>query len=109
MIAALCSLYRVSGKQIYLETAVQAWRFLSEHLCEADLIYVSWRNGQRGGKGYLDDYAFTVYALLALYEATLDLVYLEWAKLFCRKAVSDFYDEANGGFFLYGKEHEQLV
>ena len=109
MIAALCSLYRVSGKQIYLETAVQAWRFLSEHLCEADLIYVSWRNGQRGGKGYLDDYAFSIYALLALYEATLDATYLERAEVLCKKAVLDFYDEEHGGFFLYGKAHEQLV
>ena len=30
-------------------------------------------------------------------------------RAFCRKAVSDFYDEENGGFFLYGKNHEQLV
>ena len=109
MIAALCSLYRVSGKQIYLETAVQAWRFISERLCEEDLIYVSWRNGQRGGKGYLDDYAFSIYALLALYEATLDSTYLERAEALCKKAVSDFYDEEHGGFFLYGKAHEQLV
>ena len=109
MIAALSSLYRVSGKRIYLDSAVQAWEFICHHLCEKDTLYVSWRNGKLGGKGFLDDYAFSVYALLALYEATLDCSYLELAKVFCRKAVYDFYDEEHGGFFLYGKEHEQLV
>ena len=109
MIAALCHLYRVSGKHIYLQTAIQAWKFISTYLCRDDTLYVSCRNGQRSGEGFLDDYAFCIYALLALYEATLDLSLLQRAEIFCRKAVSDFYDEENGGFFLYGKNHEQLV
>ena len=109
MIAALCSLYRVSGKHIYLDTASQAWTFISTHLCEDDTLYVSYRNGQRGEKGFLDDYAFSIYALLALYEATLDGFWLERAKALCKKTVSDFYDEEHGGFFLYGNAHEQLV
>lgn len=109
MIAALCSLYRVSGKQIYLDSAVQAWKFICHHLCENDTLYVSWRDGKRGEKGFLDDYAFSIYALLALYEATLDVSYVKWAEKFCRKAIVDFYDEEHSGFYLYGKEHEQLV
>ena len=109
MIAALCSLYRVSGKHIYLDTALQAWEFIRQHLCENDTLYVSWRKGQRGEKGFLDDYAFSIYALLALYEATLDHIFLERAQALCRKTVFDFYDEEHGGFFLYGNEHEQLV
>lgn len=109
MIAALCHLYRVSGKHIYLQTAIQAWKFISTYLCRDDTLYVSCRNGQRSGEGFLDDYAFCIYALLALYEATLDLSFLQRAEIFCRKAFSDFYDEENGGFFLYGKNHEQLV
>lgn len=109
MIAALCSLYRVSRKQIYLETALQAWEFVSARLCKRDTLYVSYRNGKQGGKGFLDDYAFSIFALLALYGATLDGVYLERSKVFCQKVVSDFYDEEHGGCFLYGKDHEQLV
>lgn len=109
MIAALCSLYRVSGENEYLGAARRAWEFIGSHLCKNDTLYVSWRDGQRGGKGFLDDYAFSIYALLALYHATLDTSYLEQAGLFCKKAVSGFYDEAHGGFFLYGKEHETLL
>lgn len=108
MIAALCSLYRVSGKDIYLMAARQAWEFIDSHLCEGDTLYVSRRDGRRGEKGFLDDYAFSIYALLALYHAALDRSYLERAEQFCKKAVSEFYDEGRGGFFLYGKEHETL-
>lgn len=108
MIAALCGLYRVSGKDIYLMAARRAWEFIDSHLCEGDTLYVSWRDGRRGEKGFLDDYAFGIYALLALYEATLDGSYLARAEQFCKKAVLEFYDEGHGGFFMYGKEHETL-
>lgn len=109
MIAALCSLYRVSGENVYIGAARQAWEFIDSRLCENDTLYVSCRGGQRGGEGFLDDYAFGIYALLALYEATLDVSCLERAKLFCIKAVSEFYDDKHGGFFLYGKNHEELL
>ncbi len=109
MIAAMCRLYRVSGNKSYLGAAVEAQRFIQNKLCEGDTLYVSYRNGKRSGKGFLDDYANQIFALLALYEAALDSVYLEKARSFCNKVISDFYDEAHGGFFLYGEENEQLI
>lgn len=63
----------------------------------------------RGGKGFLDDYAFETFALLHLYKATLDEAHLEKAQQFCKKAIADFYDEEQGGFFLYGKNNVQLI
>ncbi len=74
-----------------------------------DTLYVSYRKDKRSEKGFLDDYAFQIYGLIALYEATLESVYLEKAKRFCDKVVMDFYDEEQGGFFLYGSESEQLI
>ena len=70
---------------------------------------MSYRKGNRSEKGFLDDYANEIFALLALYEATLDSAYLERAKQVCYKAVSDFWDKEQGGFFLYGAENEQLI
>lgn len=109
MIAAMCQLYRVTKNKIYLKAAVSAQDFIFGHLCERDTLYVSHRKGRRSGKGFLDDYAFEIYALLALYQATWENTYLEKAIQFCDKAVADFYDEKNGGFYLYGKENEQLI
>ncbi|MBE5882651.1 MAG: thioredoxin domain-containing protein [Lachnospiraceae bacterium] len=109
MIAAMCHLYRVTGKEEYLAAAKKAQEFIEKNLCEKDTLYVSYRNGMRSKKGFLDDYADEIFALLALYEATLDGIYLEKAQQFCAKVISDFYDEGRGGFFLYGKDSEQLI
>ena len=45
-------------------------------------LYVSYRNGKHGVKGFLDDYAAYLFAQLTLYGATLDGTYLEKA-MFC--------------------------
>lgn len=109
MIAAMCHLYRITENQTYLSVAKCAQEFVMQNLCEKDELFVSYRNGKHSGKGFLDDYANEIYALLALYEATLDRGYLKQAERFCRKTIADFYDEAHGGFYLYGEENEQLI
>lgn len=109
MIAALCSLYRVTEKEIYLKSAVRAQQFIQNKLCEKDTLHISYREGKCSGKGFLEDYAYEVFALFSLYEATLDKGYLEKARQFCEKAIHDFWDEEQGGFFLYGAENESLI
>lgn len=109
MIAAMCHLYRVTGNRTWLKAAERAQKFIQNKLCEDDTLYISYRNGRRSGKAFLDDYADEIFALLALYEATLNEEYLEKAVKFCDRTVSDFYDKEYGGFFLYGEENEQLI
>lgn len=109
MIAAMCDLYRVTGRREYLSAAMRAQEFIEKNLCEDGILYVSYRNGRRGSRGFLDDYANEIFALIALYEASLKADYLEKAIAFCEKAVSEFYDTKQGGFFLYGEENEQLI
>lgn len=109
MIAAMCNLYRVTQKKIYLEAALKAQNFIQSKLCENHTLHISYREGKRSGKGFLEDYAYEVFALLALYGATLEQEYLEEAKEFCKKAIHDFWDEEQGGFFLYGEENESLI
>ncbi len=109
MSTAMCYLYRVTGNKAYLDAAIKAQEFIRGRLCEKDTLHVSYREGKRGGKGFLDDYANEIFALLALYDATLDRAYLEKAIQFAEKGISDFYDKKQGGFFLYGKENEQLI
>lgn len=109
MIAALALLYRVSDHERYLQAAIKSEAFLDENLCENATLFVSFRHGSRGGKGFLDDYAFYVFALTALYEATLDKHFLDKARCFCDRTIADFYDVENGGFTLSGKDHERLI
>jgi len=109
MIAALCRLYQVSGQMQYLDAAKQADQFLAKNLMEGDVLYVSYRKGRRGVKGFLDDYAAYVFAQLALHGATLNDACLEKAKRLCREVNHQFRDEEHGGYFFYGANHESLI
>ena len=109
MIAALAWLYRVSGKRDYLDAAERAQRFLDTALSDGDTLFASFRAGKRGAHGFLDDYAFAAFAQLALYEATYRCAYLARARRLCDRIFCDFADAEHGGFYLYGRDGEQLV
>lgn len=109
MIAAFARLYRIVNNSKYLDAAEKACDFIEAKLAEGDTLYVSYRDGKRGNNGFIDDYAFYIHALICLYEATFKQKYLDRAIELCHKAVNDFYDNKNGGFYLYGSENEQLI
>lgn len=108
MIAAMCELYLTGKKEKYLSAAQNADRFIQKYLWDGDALHVSFHLGKRGVRGFLDDYAATIFAQLSLYRATLEGFYLNRAEKLCDKVISDFSDGA-GGFYLYSKEHEALI
>ncbi len=108
MISAMCELYLISKDDIYLCAAKGADRFIQGYLCDGDALYVSFHKGRRGVRGFLDDYAAYILALLALYRATLEGEYLDRARRLCDKVISEFGDKS-GGFYLYGNAHEELI
>ncbi len=108
MIAAMCELYLASGKEIYLSAAQNADGFIQKYLCDGDTLHVSFHMEKRGVRGFLDHYSAYIFAQLSLYHATLDCEYLNRAKRLCDKVISDFGDNT-GGFYLYGKDHEELI
>lgn len=108
MIAAMCELYFVSKKEIYLSAAKSADSFIQKYLCENNTLYVSFREKKRGVEGFLDDYASYIFAQLALCKVTLDNKYAEKAKNLCNKVISDFGDNS-GGFYLYATNSEELI
>lgn len=109
MISAFSYMYRIFNDTKYLKAANDAFKFIDNELTYNDVLYVSWRNGNRSGKGFIDDYAFYAFALINLYEATLDNRYLDKAVIISKKAMESFFDKDNGGFYLYGNDNEQLI
>ena len=105
----MCALYRRTRNAGYLEAAKRAQAFIEEKLCDGNRLFVSYRNGRRGENGFLDDYAAEAFALLALYEATLDHPYLTRAAQFADRAIAACFDGEQGGFFLSGAENETLL
>ena len=100
MISALSILYRISGNEKYLNAAKISQKFIENNLCKNKRIYTSFRNGNRSGKSFLDDYAYYISALTELYNSTLNKDYLNKAEFFCSEAVKLFADNKNGGFYL---------
>lgn len=108
MVGAMCELYLNSGKAVYLDVAKKADEFIQKNLFENEKLFVSFRDGKRGVKGFLDDYAMYVFSQLSLYKVTLDGVYKHRAQKLTDKVIKNFGDET-GGFYLYGKDSEELI
>lgn len=109
MIGAMCHVYKMTEDETYLDCAAKAWDFIQNNLREDDTIFVSWREGKRSGKGFLDDYANIIFGLLSLYEAASEEEYLIKAQIFTERVITLFYDNTEGGFFLNGEENESLI
>lgn len=109
MIAALCRLHRCSRNPRYLEAAKEAQGFIENILRNHDTLYVSVRDDKLGEHGFLDDYASYIFALLSLYDATLESTFLYRAVQLTRETVLQYYDSEHGGFYLSGTENETLL
>jgi uncharacterized protein YyaL (SSP411 family) len=58
---------------------------------------------------YLEDYAFLIEGLIALYEATFELRWLTSAIELADVMIDQFWDARDGGFFYTGRDHEALL
>ena len=110
MIAALARAYRVLGDARYLRAAESARLFLKTRLMDPDgRLYLRWRDGEAAVPGQLEDYAFTCWALLELYEADFSVHCLKSAVKLADAMAERFWDEARGGFYRVGAGGEVLL
>jgi uncharacterized protein YyaL (SSP411 family) len=69
----------------------------------------TWKGGQAKLNAYLEDHAFLLEALLALYEATFEPRWFAEARALADAILARFADPQGGGFFATSSDHEQLV
>jgi hypothetical protein len=62
-------------------------------------LHRSWREGERGPKAFAIDYACLIHALLDLYQAGLDVKWLQWAVALQAEMDSLFLDKDKGGYY----------
>ncbi|MDQ7785669.1 MAG: thioredoxin domain-containing protein, partial [Desulfomonilaceae bacterium] len=80
MIAALAKGARVLGKPEYARAAAQAADFILGTLRSGDgRLLHRYRDGEAGLPAHVDDYAFFIWGLLELYEASFEVKYLKTA------------------------------
>lgn len=110
MIGALAKAGQVFGEVRYQQAAKKGLVFLETHLQdERGRLAVSYRKGRTTGQGHLDDYAFVIWALLNLYEATLEVEFLEKALGYNDHLLKDFWDQDAGGFYMNGSKDRALI
>ena len=94
----------------YLDAARRNAAFLLDSMRdETGRILRTWRNGQAKLLGYLEDYACLADGLLALHEATLESRWLWEANVVAEGIIELFWDDAVGGFYDTGSDHESLM
>lgn len=109
MITAFAKAYQITGKNCYLETAAKAVSFIEKNLSRNGRLAVRYREGDVGGNGTIDDYAFYIWSLITLYEVSFEVSYLIQAKKYTDNMIDHFFDVEHGGFYLYADDSEALL
>jgi len=100
MLKGYCDAYRALDKPEYLKTALQTANFINTELRRADnSLYRNFKNGKASITAFLDDYAFTIQAFIALYQVTFDEKWLEEALQLSEYAIAHFYDSDKSMFY----------
>jgi hypothetical protein len=94
----------------YREAAARNANFLLEAMRPNGRLLRTWKPGMTARlKGYLEDYACLIDALMATHAATFEPRYLASAVELAREMIDLFWDDEVQGFFDTGKDHEALV
>ncbi|PKM94569.1 MAG: thioredoxin domain-containing protein [Firmicutes bacterium HGW-Firmicutes-1] len=110
MIAAMASSGKIMNNSVYIEHAQKAIQFIEEKLIREDGRLLSrYRDGEAKNLAFLEDYAFLIWSYIELYQAVLEPQYLQKAIKLTEDMIVFFDDEKAAGFFLYGKDSEQLI
>ncbi len=112
MISAFSRACQVLGDMEYLRPAERAAQFVltKQFNPRTKELLRRYRDGEARYEAHLEDYAFFVQGLLDLYEASLDIKWLEHAIALTEVQNTLFYDKENGGFFdISGKDRSILV
>ncbi|XP_064071862.1 spermatogenesis-associated protein 20 isoform X3 [Vanessa tameamea] len=107
------------GEKNFVEDAIKTAQFIKEYLFDPNtntLLHSCYKSDDgnivqtnQPIQGFLDDYAFLIKGLLDLYEASLDLNWLNWARELQMKQNELFWDDQNGGYFTCSTEDNTVV
>mgnify|MGYP006074846465 FL=1 len=110
MIEAYLDAYIALEDEQYLKVAEQQMKFIFTNLITEDEgLFHLHKDGKSSINGYLEDYAFTISALLKMYQSTFDESYISQAESLMNYTVKHFLDEESGMFWFKSNKDEQLI
>lgn len=110
MLKGYIDAYNVFGELTFLNAAKKNAEFIvSNQLRKDGGLNHNYKNGVSNLDGYLEDYALTIEALIALYQTTFDELWLKHAKDLMDYSIENFYDTETGFFFFTSKNAKGLI
>jgi uncharacterized protein YyaL (SSP411 family) len=110
MIGAFAQAAQVLDQPHYAGVAARAADFVLSHMRADSRLLRTWSHGSAAKlNAYHEDYAYLIDALVTLYEATFEGRWLSDALDVAEVMVEQFWDEAAGGFWFTGRDHEELI
>ncbi len=82
---------------------------LSQLRDEGGNLLRTYKDGRAHLNAYLEDHAFLLEALLALYEATFEQRWFDEARALAETTIERFGDPERGGFYSTSADHEELI
>ncbi|PCI74693.1 MAG: hypothetical protein COB20_14800 [SAR86 cluster bacterium] len=105
MMTAFVKAATTLGNEGYLSVARKAAGFVwGNNVDETGCLKRIYLEGTVSIAGQLEDYANFAEALIALYDATNETIYLQQADKLMITAITEFWDEEHAGFFLSPKQ-----
>jgi uncharacterized protein YyaL (SSP411 family) len=109
MLKAFAAGSRILDRPDFGELGERNAAFLLDHLQREGRLLRSWKDGDARIGGFLEDYAFFIDGLLALYQATLNGRWLREAMRLTEVMIEEFGDPDGPGFFDTSLRHETPV
>jgi uncharacterized protein YyaL (SSP411 family) len=127
MLGAFARASAVLGEEKYRAAAEKNLRFIQSKLWQPQsgaavsaapkerrrdacaTLFHRWRDGKRDNVQLLEGYAFLLYGVIELYEATLEPKHLDFAIELAEAMLAIFFDSENGGFWQSANAAKDLI
>lgn len=110
MISAFTKAAGVFDDHTYQVAAEKAMNFILSNLRKSDRELIHrYRDGEAGLPAHIDDYSFTIQALIDLFEISFNPFYIETAIELTNTLMNHFLDKQSGGFFFTSDDGEKLI
>ncbi|MEM6524600.1 MAG: thioredoxin domain-containing protein [Bacteroidota bacterium] len=109
MMKGLVDAYEAFDEPEFLLLAEKNAQFIIEKMANGEGIYRSFISGKASIAAYLEDYAYVIDGLSALYQVTFEEKWLNKAKELAEYTLEHFFDVEEGLFFFTDNSSEKLI
>ena len=109
MIKGMALAGRVFERADFTHSAEQALDFVRSTLWKDGRLLAAYKDGRAHLPAYLDDYAFTIDAILELLQTRWNAAEFRFAVQLAEVLLEQFEDRERGGFFFTAHDHERLM